>query len=106
MIEVPADSRSKISEEELEQNLDPKAGRNEKSSSSEVSSGMLCLALGFFLGGFALLNVLANFASPVFDANLWWIDLRSFPHSLATTFLLLSAVCLIASACGHLVQSG
>ena len=52
--------------------------------------------LALFLGGFALLNVLGEFRFSGFDANLWWIDLRSFPHSLATTFLLLSAVCLIA----------
>ena len=51
--------------------------------------------LALFLGGFALLNVLGGFRFAGFDANLWWIDLRSFPHSLATTFLLLSALCLI-----------
>src|SRR6266404_9157305 len=46
--------------------------------------------LALFLGGFALLNVLGEFRFTGFDANLWWIDLRSFPHALATTFLLLS----------------
>ena len=51
--------------------------------------------LALFLGGFALLNFLGEFRFTGFDANLWWIDLRSFPHILVTTFLALSAVCLI-----------
>ena len=51
--------------------------------------------LALFLGGFSLLNVLGEFRSSGFDANLWWIDLRGFPHSLASAFLLISAACLI-----------
>jgi vancomycin permeability regulator SanA len=51
--------------------------------------------LALFLGGFSLLNVLGELRSPGFNANLWWVDLRSFPHILASAFLLIFAVSLI-----------
>jgi vancomycin permeability regulator SanA len=54
--------------------------------------------LALFLGGFALLNILGGLRSGHFDANLWWIDLRSFPLALVTPFLLVSSACLIGFA--------
>lgn len=52
--------------------------------------------LALFLGGFALLNLAGTFRLELFDANLWWIDLRAVPPVLANSFILLSAICLIA----------
>ena len=54
--------------------------------------------LAFFLGGFGLLNVLGNFRVSGFNASVWWIDLRWLPDALATPFLVVSVVCLLA--CG------
>src|SRR5438552_2969832 len=54
--------------------------------------------LALFLGGFSLLNWLARFRSARLDENLWWIDLRWCPPALANSFLVLSAVCLLAFA--------
>jgi vancomycin permeability regulator SanA len=54
--------------------------------------------LALFLGGFALLNIVGGLHSAHFDANLWWIDLRSFPRALVTPFLLVSSACLIGFA--------
>ena len=54
--------------------------------------------LALFLGGFSLLNLAGSFRSTRFDANLWWIDLRAFPSSVANGFLLISALCLIGYA--------
>jgi vancomycin permeability regulator SanA len=54
--------------------------------------------LSLFLGGFCLLNLLGDFRSPGFDANLWWIDLRVFPHTVADIFLFPGALCLIGYA--------
>jgi vancomycin permeability regulator SanA len=52
--------------------------------------------LALFLGGFSLLNLLGNFRTAGFDANLWWIDLRALPNWLGNTLLFISAVSLIA----------
>src|SRR5882724_5966309 len=54
--------------------------------------------LAMFLGGFSLLNLLGEVRLPGFDANLWWIDMRAFPQTLANGFLFLSAAGLIAYA--------
>jgi vancomycin permeability regulator SanA len=62
------------------------------------TSRVLARGLALFLGGFALLNILGGLHSAHFDANLWWIDLRSFPPGLVTGFLLVSSACLIRFA--------
>ncbi len=54
--------------------------------------------LALFLGGFALLNLLGGLRSAHFDANLWWIDLRALPPTIATPLLLISSVCLVGFA--------
>jgi vancomycin permeability regulator SanA len=54
--------------------------------------------MALFLGGFTLLNLAGGIRHPGFDTNLWWIDLRAVPSALANSFLLLSALCLIAFA--------
>jgi len=54
--------------------------------------------VAMFLGGFTLLNLLGEVRLPGFDANLWWIDMRAFPQTLANGFLFLSAAGLIAYA--------
>jgi vancomycin permeability regulator SanA len=54
--------------------------------------------LALFLGGFTLLNCFGEIRATHFDANLWWIDLRSIPQTVATAFLLFSGVCLVACA--------
>jgi vancomycin permeability regulator SanA len=65
----------------------------------ELEAGkVLARGLALFLGGFALLNILGGLHSPYLDANLWWIDLRSFPPAFVTPFLLLSSACLVGFA--------
>ncbi len=56
------------------------------------------IARGFalFLGGFALLNLAGGMAAPGFDANIWWIDLGFLPPVLASGFIALAAVGLLA----------
>ena len=54
--------------------------------------------LALFLGGFALLNIFGGLRSAHFDANLWWIDLRTLPPAIATPLLLVSGVCLVGFA--------
>src|SRR5947209_4539261 len=49
-----------------------------------------------FLGGFIILNLLGGLRFAGFDANLWWIDLRSVPKLFADAFLLISAFCLLS----------
>lgn len=51
--------------------------------------------VALFIGGFSLLNVLGDVASPGFDANRWWIDLRPLPHPLALTLLGVSGALLL-----------
>jgi vancomycin permeability regulator SanA len=59
---------------------------------------LLPRGLALFLGGFALLNILGGLRSAHFDANLWWIDLRTFPTAVVTPFLLVSSACLVGFA--------
>src|SRR5437016_5931893 len=54
--------------------------------------------LALFLGGFSLLNLLGRFRSIRADENLWWIDLRWLPSTLANALLLLSTFGLLAFA--------
>src|SRR5262249_26232354 len=56
---------------------------------------IIARGLALFFGGFCLFNLLGERLTPGFDANLWWIDLRVLPHTLANLFLLLCAFCLI-----------
>ena len=66
--------------------------------SSAGAEMILPRGLALFLGGFALLNILGDTRAAYFDANLWWIDLRSFPQAVITPFLLVSGVCLVGFA--------
>ncbi|MEX0775663.1 MAG: hypothetical protein WD042_08095 [Phycisphaeraceae bacterium] len=52
------------------------------------------------LSGFTLLNIAGNALTPApgFDANLWWIDLRPLPRTLASCLLLLAAAAMLAFA--------
>lgn len=52
--------------------------------------------LAFFLGAFALINVLGAFVLPTFDANIWWIDLRPVTRYAETPFFALLGGALIA----------
>jgi hypothetical protein len=54
--------------------------------------------LAFFFGTFSLLNLLGEFKSPGFDANLWWIDLRFWPDLSTKLILVGLSVVLIAFA--------
>jgi vancomycin permeability regulator SanA len=54
--------------------------------------------LALFIGGFALLNILGGLRSAHFDANLWWIDLRTLPPVIATPLLVVSSICLLGFA--------
>ncbi len=51
--------------------------------------------LALFLGGFSLLNVLGDFRTPGFDANLWWIDFRPLSPTLSRAFLVLAAALML-----------
>jgi uncharacterized SAM-binding protein YcdF (DUF218 family) len=53
-----------------------------------------------FIGVFSLLNICGQLRSAHFDANLWWIDLRTLPASIAGGFLLGASCCLTAYALG------
>ena len=59
---------------------------------------LLPRGLALFLGGFALLNILGGLRSAHFDANLWWIDLRTLPPAVVTPLLLVSSACLVGFA--------
>jgi len=52
--------------------------------------------LAFFLGSFALVNVLGAFVLPTFDANIWWIDLQPVTHRAEGPFFALLGGALIA----------
>jgi vancomycin permeability regulator SanA len=54
--------------------------------------------LALFLGAFALLNILGELRAAHFDANLWWIDLRTIPPVIATSLLVVSSICLVGFA--------
>jgi vancomycin permeability regulator SanA len=61
-------------------------------------SGAMPRGLSLFLGGFALINLVAGLHPSQFDGNLWWIDLRVLPPVLAKGFILASAGALLAYA--------
>src|SRR5205809_4964088 len=54
--------------------------------------------VALFLGGFSWVNILARRFSPQLDANLWWVDLRALPESIATALLAATATLLVAFA--------
>jgi len=56
--------------------------------------------LALFLGGFSLLNLLGELRRTNFDANLWWIDLRWLPHSVAASLVAVSSLCLLVFGLG------
>ena len=51
--------------------------------------------LALFLGGFALLGLLAKQRVPGFDPNLWWVDLRALPDVCADLLVGMLAVLLL-----------
>jgi len=51
-------------------------------------------ALALFLGLFSLLNLAGDLATPGFDANLWWIDLRPLSAWVGRSVLAVSAALL------------
>ena len=51
-------------------------------------------SLALFLGLFSLLNLAGDLATPGFDANLWWIDLRPLSASAGRVVLAGSGVLL------------
>ncbi len=51
-----------------------------------------------FFSGFCLLNLLGEIRLPGFDANVWWIDLRVLPSTVANSGLFISAIILAAFA--------
>lgn len=69
-----------------------------QSRSNFDANKILPRGLALSLGGFTLLNILGGLRSAHFDANLWWIDLRSFRPTPATLFLLVSSACLVSFA--------
>ncbi|MEE4274285.1 MAG: YdcF family protein, partial [Thermoleophilia bacterium] len=54
--------------------------------------------LALFIAGFTLLALIGELRTPGFDANVWWIDLRPLPASLAQALLAVSALLLFAFA--------
>jgi vancomycin permeability regulator SanA len=60
--------------------------------------GSVPRGLALFFGGFSIFNLVGDFRSPGFDANIWWIDLRLFPHVVAKGMLLFFSLCLVAFA--------
>lgn len=60
------------------------------------ASQAILRGLALFFGTFSVLNVIGDWRTSGFDANLWWIDLRLVPEVLAQPFLLLAGGCLIA----------
>jgi uncharacterized SAM-binding protein YcdF (DUF218 family) len=49
-----------------------------------------------WIGLLTLVNVAARLRHPVFDANLWWIDLRFLPAALSSLLLVVASSLLIA----------
>lgn len=54
--------------------------------------------LALLLGAFALLNVLGGIRNPGFDANLWWIDLRSASQVLNKLVMVATGLALVTFA--------
>ena len=71
-------------------NVQPSSGR------TEAWVGIVARGAALFIGTFGLLNAVAGLARAGFDVNLWWIDLRSFPSSVAATFIITASVALLA----------
>ena len=59
-------------------------------------AGACARGMALFLGGFALLGLLAKLRAPGFDANLWWIDLRALSEWCADMLMGMLAVLLLA----------
>src|SRR5438105_2386398 len=59
---------------------------------------MISRGLAAFLGGFTLLNLLGDLLAPGFDSNDWWINFHPLPPALASCFLLLAGIVLLALA--------
>ncbi len=55
-------------------------------------------AVACFLGIFILLNLLAEWHTPGFDANLWWIDLHPLPRWTAHGLLVATSLALLLFA--------
>lgn len=54
--------------------------------------------LALLLGTFALLNVLGGIRNPGFDANLWWIDLRSASQAINKLVMVIAGLGLVTFA--------
>ncbi len=52
--------------------------------------------VAFFIGAFTLFNIVRGLASPGYDSNLWWIDLRPLPRLLSITALAVCGILLVA----------
>ncbi len=57
-------------------------------------------AFSLFLGGFTLLNLLAEWRNPGLNLNLWWVDLRPLPGWVAGPLLAVAGVCLMGYGLG------
>jgi vancomycin permeability regulator SanA len=51
-----------------------------------------------FLSLFTMVNLVGDGIRPGFDANIWWIDLRWLPHSVAEVLLTIAAVFVLGFA--------
>src|SRR5206468_10799269 len=54
--------------------------------------------VAFWFGLCALVSVAGNLRHPAFDANTWWIDLRSDPRGVRDAFMTILAIALVAFA--------
>lgn len=81
----------------LEKTTLPRAGNQTRRRAWPITvTRMLSLALG----GFTLINLAAAAIEPAFQANLWWVDLRALPGSVAR--FMLAAFGLFA--CGYAIR--
>jgi uncharacterized SAM-binding protein YcdF (DUF218 family) len=55
-------------------------------------------AIAFWFGVLSLANVVGSLRNPAFDANLWWIDLRSFPTLFGDSLIAMAGVLLLGFA--------
>jgi vancomycin permeability regulator SanA len=73
----------------------------ERSFAGLRSVTALCVrVVAFWFGLCCLLNVIGNLRHPAFDANLWWMDLRSVPGGGGDAFMALLGAVLISAAIG------
>jgi vancomycin permeability regulator SanA len=75
----------------------PDATREGPASADCAAAGVPRL-LALFIAGFTLLALLGELRTPGFDANVWWIDLRPLPGSLAQALPAVTALLLLAFA--------